>query len=192
MPGRQAKVISAATLARVLEHIATTSQQSHRDQAIMLLSIKAGLRACEIAGLDWSMVLDDKGRIACVMTVRDSIAKNGRGRRIPIHPDLRKALKVIKPKATVYGPVIRSARGGAIRPNSVVNWFVSLFKTLGLAGCSSHSGRRSFITQAARNSHRAGCSLRDVQLLAGHRSIETTQRYIDGDSDAQHKLVGLL
>ena len=38
----------------------------------------------------------------------------------------------------------------------------------------------------------AGCSLRDVQLLAGHASITTTQRYIDGDSDAQRKLVSLL
>ena len=36
---------------------------------------------------------------------------------------------------------------------------------------------------------KAGGSLRDVQLLAGHRSIQTTQRYIDGDSDAQRKLV---
>ena len=56
----------------------------------------------------------------------------------------------------------------------------------------SHSGRRSFITVAARNVHRSGCSLRDVQLLAGHRSIETTERYIDGDTCAQRKLVGFV
>jgi integrase/recombinase XerD len=176
----------------VLDHIASTSQQPDRDRVIMLLSIKAGLRACEIAGLDWSMLLDDKGRIGHVLTVRDAIAKNGSGRRIPIHPELRKALRLIKPQGVAFGPVVRSARGGAIRPNSLVNWFVALYRTLGLSGCSSHSGRRSFITQAARNLHRAGCSLRDVQLLAGHRSIETTQRYIDGDTDAQRKLVGLL
>jgi hypothetical protein len=42
---------------------------------------------------------------------------------------------------------------------------------------------------AARNIHRSGCSLRDVQLLAGHRSIETTERYIDGDTCAQRRLV---
>jgi integrase len=57
---------------------------------------------------------------------------------------------------------------------------------------SPQRGRRTFITQAARNVHRAGCSLRDVQLLAGHRSIETTQRYIDGHTDGQRKLIGLL
>ena len=63
---------------------------------------------------------------------------------------------------------------------------------LGIEGCSSHSGRRTFITTAARRAHRAGCSLRDVQLLAGHRSIETTQGYIDGDTDGQRRLISLL
>jgi integrase len=67
-----------------------------------------------------------------------------------------------------------------------------MFAELEIEGCSSHSGRRSFITAAARNAHRVGCSLRDVQLLAGHRSIETTQRYIDGHTAGQRRLVFLL
>jgi integrase len=70
--------------------------------------------------------------------------------------------------------------------------FVTMFADLGVEGCSSHSGRRTFITTAARNVHRVGCSLRDVQLLAGHSSIETTQAYIDGDTNGQRKLVSLL
>jgi len=52
--------------------------------------------------------------------------------------------------------------------------------------------RRTFVTRAARIVHKAGGSLRDVQLLAGHRSIQTTQAYIDGDSDAQRKLVAMI
>jgi hypothetical protein len=70
-----------------------------------------------------------------------------------------------------------------------VLWFARAFRAIGLDGCSSHSGRRTFITRAARLVHKAGGSLRDVQLLAGHRSITTTQRYIEGDTDAQRKLV---
>ena len=85
--------------------------------------------------------------------------------------------------------MIRSRRGGHLQANSIVNWFVALYAEIGAEGCSSHSGQRTFITYAARNAHRAGASLRDVQLLAGHRSIEVTQGYIEGDSDAQRRLV---
>lgn len=75
---------------------------------------------------------------------------------------------------------------------SIVLWFIRAYRVIGLDGFSSHSGRRTFVTRAARMVHKAGGSLRDVQLLAGHRSIQTTQRYIDGDTDVQHKLVSLL
>jgi len=111
------------------------------------------------------------------------------GRLIPIHRDLQAALITWRSMTGLTGPVIRSERGGAMRPISVVMWFGTAYEAPGLHGCSSHSGRRTFITRAARSVHKAGGSLRDVQLLAGHRSIQTTQRYIDGDSDAQRHTV---
>ena len=191
MLGRQAKIVSADMLSAMMTHVAN-GRSPRRDRVILLLSVKAGLRACEIAGLDWSMVLGADGRIAATLDVRTSIAKGKSGRRNPLHPDLSRALKALLKETGGDGPVIRSARGGHMRATSIVNWFVALYAALGFEGCSSHSGRRSFITTAARNVAKVGCSLRDVQILAGHRSIETTQRYIDGDSTAQRRLVGLL
>src|SRR5215203_2964296 len=114
------------------------------------------------------------------------------GAPIPIHPQLRRALIELSEQTGRFGPIIRSERGGEMSPNSIVNWFVTMCAELGLEGCSSHSGRRSFITKAARKVAQTGGSLRDVQLLAGHRSIETTQRYIDGDTQAQRRLVSLI
>ena len=192
MPGRQAKLLSPAVVTRMLAHVRRHSCFPARDRVMILLSVKAGLRAAEIAKLTWPMVLDARGRIGDTLVVIDDIAKKGRGRRVPLHSALRAALAELRAEGGGSGPVIVSARGAALRPNSVVNWFVALFAALGVEGCSSHSGRRTFITLTARNAHRAGCSLRDVQLLAGHRSIETTQRYIEGDTAAQRKLVGLL
>ena len=191
MPGKQAKVVSPLMLTRMLRQVSRSGRPAG-DRAMILLSVKAGLRACEIARLDWSMALDACGKVAEVVAIPDAIAKKRSGRRIPMHPDLRRALKRLLRESELPGPVIRSARGGSLRATSVVNWFAALFADLGFEGCSSHSGRRTFITRAARNIHRTGCSLRDVQLLAGHRSIGTTERYIDGDTRGQRRLVGLL
>jgi len=191
MPGRQAKIITTTMLRRMLTFAGGTAF-TKRDRVIILLSVKAGLRACEIARLDWTMVLDARGQIGAFIAVRDAISKRRSGRRVPLHGDLRRALVRLKGRETPSGPIIRSARGSAMRPNSIVNWFVALFKALEFEGCSSHSGRRTFITAAARNAHRTGCSLRDVQLLAGHSSIDITQGYIDGDTMGQRRLVALL
>jgi len=90
------------------------------------------------------------------------------------------------------GPVIQSAGGGFMKPIATVIWFARAYRAIGLKGCSSHSGRRTFITWAARLVHRAGGSLRDVHVLAGHRSLLATQRYIHGNSDAQRQLMALI
>lgn len=188
MPGRQARIITPAIVRRVQSTLAKRPTQD-RDVAIFMLSMRAGLRACEIAKLDWSMLTKSDGRLGDVIAIRDDIAKKGGGRSIPIHSELKVALRPLF-RRHKFGPVIRSLTDGqAMRPNSIVNWFVCLYREVGAQGCSSHSGRRTFITHAARNAHKSGASLRDVQLLAGHKSIEVTQGYIDGDTDAQRRLI---
>ena len=191
MLGRQAKVLSEPQVTVLLAYAART-RNPVRNRVIVLLSVKAGLRACEIAKLTWDMVLDCGGHVGALIELHDSAAKHKGGRRIPVHPDLRSALVAWRSVSPHPGPVVRSQRGSAMTAVSIVNWFAAAYRAIGVAGCSSHSGRRTFITRAARLVHSAGGSLRDVQVLAGHRSIQTTQRYIDGDSDAQRKLVSML
>jgi integrase len=191
MAGKQAKILSDQQTRNLLV-FASTTRNPRRNHLILLLSLKAGLRAGEIAKLNWDMVVGPTGEIGTVIELRDCAAKKKSGRLIPIHPTLRAALVAWRKLTTGTGPVIRSERGGPMTPVSIVNWFAIAYRAVGLAGCSSHSGRRTFITRAARLVHKAGGSLRDVQLLAGHRSIQTTQRYIDGDTDAQRKLVSMI
>jgi integrase/recombinase XerD len=95
-------------------------------------------------------------------------------------------------KATAQARVIHSERGPGYSAAAVQVWFLRLYKALGFVGASSHSGRRTFITRAARKIVEAGGSLRDVQELAGHASLATTQRYIAGSSDAKRKVIGLI
>jgi len=191
MAGKQAKILSDLQIAAVLRY-ADQTRYPARNRVIVLLSAKAGLRAGEIANLTWDMIVGPAGELATSIALRDSAAKYGGGRTIPVHLDLRAALKVLASRGRLNGPVIESERGGSMTPLSIVVWFNKAFKKVSLVGCSSHSGRRTFITRAARLIYKAGGSLRDVQILAGHRSIQTTQRYIDGDSDAQRRLVALI
>src|SRR5579872_458942 len=192
MAGRQAKILAADQIDNLLL-FAETTRYPLRDRVIVLLSVKAGLRAAEIANLTWEMVLDPNGGIGSSLELRDHAAKKGHGRMIPLHVELRDALATLL-RYPCHGslPIVQSERGTKMRPRSVVIWFSRAYRAIGLEGCSSHSGRRTFITRAARLVHKAGGSLRDVQLLAGHRSIQTTQGYIDGDSDAQRILVALI
>jgi integrase/recombinase XerD len=191
MQGQPAKVLGTADIKAAL---AATGRQRHpeRNRAIILLSVRAGLRACEIAGLAWDMVVDARGDVGEVIELPAKVAKNGSGRRIPIHPELRRVLANLRALSSGRGTVIKSERGGPMTAKAVVNWFANLYGELGLEGCSSHSGRRTFVTTAGRLVHKAGGSLRDVQQLAGHRSIKTTQGYIEGDEEAQRRLVRLL
>lgn len=188
-----ARVLAVADVRRLIGHV-RDHRHATRNHVIILLSFKAGLRACEIAGLEWSMVLRPNGQLCSLMLVSGSIAKNGAARRIPLHPDLHRALAAwrIECGRPRDGPVILSERGGAMTARSVVNWFIATYAELGLDGCSSHSGRRTFITRSARLLAKTGGSLRDLQQLVGHRDLATTQRYIDGDSDAQRRLIRLL
>ena len=192
MPGKQAKISSNSHTDEMLL-FADTTRHPLRNRVMILLSTKAGLRAAEIANLTWEMLLNPSHEIGSAIELRDHAVKMNHGRTIPIHPELRNALVSLRDRtALLSGPVIRSERRRPMTPSSVVVWFSRVYRMLGLDGCSSHSGRRTFITRAARLVHKAGGSLRDVQLLAGHRSIQTTQRYIDGDSDAQRRLVSLV
>jgi integrase len=171
--GKQAKILSAAQIDDLLL-FTTTTRHPIRNRVIVLLSVRAGLRAGEIAQLSWDMVLGPGGDVSNVIALPDRVAKNQSGRSIPMHPELRAALMDGLLQSDGCGPVVRSERGGPMTPVSIVNWFAGAYQALGLQGCSSHSGRRTFVTRAARLVHKAGGSLRDMQLLAGHRSINTT------------------
>ena len=193
--GKQAKIISDKQVRAVLVELGTRRYPA-RDRAMFMLSLKAGMRAKEIALITWSMVTDAEGGVADVIALENRAAKGKSGRVIPMHADLKAALVALRQergeKMRPDLPVIHSERDRGLSPGAVAVWFHRLYSSLGMVGCSSHSGRRTFITRAARKIGEVGGSLRDIQQLAGHASLGTTARYIDGDHDAQRKVVALI
>lgn len=189
---KQAKVLTEAQIAEVLEEV-THKELATRNRAMVLLSVKAGLRAKEIADLTWSSVLQADGTIGRHLDVTNAVAKGKRGgRRIPINDALHQALTALYAGEDKNAPMIRSARGWHMTAQGVTNWFWNMYHDLGFIGASSHSGRRTFITQLARRIGTVGGSLRDVQELAGHASIAMTQKYIAQNEEAQRAAVALL
>ena len=191
MLNRQAKVLRAGQIRAVLHHISRT-RHPVRNRVIFLLSLRAGLRAKEIAALEWRMVTDPESNIADAIRLTNAAAKGQSGGVVPMAAELRSSLEALRrktPNPLGSGRVIRTERSDTTSAQVIINMFQSWYSALGFDGCSSHSGRRTFITMAARNIGRFGGSLRDVQALARHSSLAMTQRYIEVDSDAMKRVV---
>ena len=195
---KQAKILSKKQIDQLLWYVGT-NRNAMRNRIIVLLSVRAGLRAKEIAGLKWSMITDADGEISDSIHLTDEASKGKSGRIIPLNMKLRHELEDWREHeakrhgfnvATSY--VISTERAGKTSAQAIVNMFSAWYVETGLVGCSSHSGRRTFITNAARQITTVGGSLRDVQILAGHASLAVTQRYIEGDSEARRKIVELI
>ena len=191
--GKQAKILNRSQVEAVLNHI-NGRRYGLRNQVVFLLSVRAGLRAKEIAALKWSMVVGADGEVGEYIHLTNDASKGQSGRIIPINRQLRTALVALSQQGrsdpTAY--VISTERSDRTSAQAIVNLFQRWYRDLGLIGCSSHSGRRTFITNAARKISTVGGSLRDVQHLAGHSSLQTTQRYIEGDSEARKRVVELV
>jgi integrase len=189
---KQAKTLSKGQIEAVLGYLAKTRHPA-RNRLIFLLSVKVGLRAKEIARLTWWMTNDAQGQIARAIYLQDSASKGRSGRTIPLSDEVRDALIEYRELVPSAGPhVICTERSLQTSPQAVVNLFQRWYRHLGFVGCSSHSGRRTFITNAARRISTVGGSLRDVQMLAGHSNLRTTERYIDPNPEAQVRIVDLV
>lgn len=189
--GKQAKVLSKQQIETVHAYLGTT-RHPYRNRLIFGLSTKAGLRAKEIACLTWAMVLTAEGKLADELMLTDGASKGRSGRSIPINRELKQLLAAWREQRLNASPqdrIISTERSQTTTPQVLINLFRRWYSAMGFVGCSSHSGRRTFITQAARKISGVGGSLRDVQALAGHSSLATTQRYIEVSEDAKRRVV---
>lgn len=195
---KQAKTLTKVQQKMVFNWIGQ-KRNGLRNQIMFNLSFKAGLRAKEISLLKWSDVIDSNGQIGGVMNITNEMSKGqSGGRSIALHKELQHQLKELQIEQrkrggfTLDDRVIQSERSKEVAAVVIANTFGDWFKECGLFGCSSHSGRRTFITETARKVSTVGGSLRDVQYLAGHSSIQTTQRYIETNQDCHSQLINMI
>ena len=192
MLAKQAKILTDGQIKAVLSYLESTRNAS-RNKVMFLLSLH-GLRAKEVSALEISMVTDAGGSIGEAIALEDKACKGKSGRLVYMNRalklELENYLKEREDHPSKY--LIVTERSDRFSANSVAIFFRRVYKSLGFEGASSHSGRRTYIHRAAKKIFAAGGSLKDVQALAGHRHLSTTQRYIEQDVDAQRKVAALL
>jgi len=196
--GKQSKTLNKNQIKMVGEYL-LSNRYGLRDQTIFYFSVKCGLRSKEISHLKWWMVMDSDGSVGNYLNLPNSSSKGRSGRVVPLNKDLKKNLEMMldeNRRLSDFDPqtsfIVRTERSNSTSPQSIVNMFQRWYGDLGLIGCSSHSGRRTFITETSKKISTVGGSLRDIQMMVGHSSLQTTQRYIESDSECQRKVVDLI
>jgi integrase/recombinase XerD len=189
---KQAKTLTAQELRRALDYVATR-RHAARNRAMLMTMFLAGLRVGECAALRYEDVLDAEGAVRSEIRLDAEQTKGRYGRVVFVSDKLRKELQTYV-RAVPYKAVTdklfytQKKDTDGFTANTLCQFFHYLFRSCGIEGASSHSPRRTFITNLADK----GVSVRVLQSLAGHRNISTTQSYIDVNDAMKRKAVELV
>ncbi len=175
----QARALNAAEMEQVLTHV-NASRHAHRNRCFILLTHLAGMRVGEVASLRWVDMLTADGHIKEEIRLLPEMTKGKHARTVFISTRLREELQryadIYRRSAPLECPLFYSqkdARKG-FTANSLTQTVAQLYRGAGLDGATSHSGRRSFLTNLANK----GTAIHLLRTLAGHRSISTTATYL--------------
>lgn len=189
---KQAKTLTQTELRRVLDYVATRKHAA-RNRAIIMTTFLSGMRVGEVASLTYCDVVDSSGTVKAEIRLSAAQTKGNHARIVFVNERLRKELELY---CRSYIPTnlnqklfySQKASSNGFSANTLTQFFHYLYKRVGIDGASSHSGRRTFITNLASK----GIGVRVLMSLAGHRSITTTQAYIDVNDEMKRRAVELV
>jgi len=174
---KQAATLNTQQLQRVLDYV-RTRRHSERNRAIILLTHWAMLRIGEVAALRYCDVLDADGRIKSETTLDKTQTKGNKARKIWFAEKMRAELAAYVAAYKyddIEQPLFYTQRSSGFTANSLTHIVNGIYVGAGFAGATTHSGRRSGLTNLAER----GVGVRVLMALAGHSNMATTQRYID-------------
>ncbi len=188
---KQARVLTDAEFKRLL---AVVAQMKHagRNRLALMLSHLAGLRVGEIAALTVRDVIESDCKVREQLRLSAEITKGGHARVVFLNEKLRREIERYAGKHlgdwAADAPLLMTQKRAAFSANTLCQLMGQLYRRAGLDGATSHSGRRWFITRLAHS----GVSPKVIMMLAGHRNLTTTQRYIDVRDEMMKAAVDLL
>jgi integrase/recombinase XerD len=186
----QAKTLTPAEIEHMLAHIAQRSF-ALRNRVMFLTGLWSGMRVGEIASLCVGDVMNVDGSIRAEVRLTAAQTKGRHPRTVFLPKKLQDELAAymaLRPGAKPTHPLFITSGRKRFSANVMAQHFHYLFKRAGIAGASSHSMRRSFITTLANK----GISVRVLAEIAGHKSIAVTQKYIDVNDDMKRNAVEMV
>ena len=186
----QAKTLTPAELDQVLSYIAQ-HKFSLRNRVMLLTGTWSGMRVGEIASLSIGDVMNGDKTVKAEVRLSAEQTKGRHPRTVFLPQKLRDELQAylnLRQPTKLTEPLFVSAGRKRFTANVLTQHFFWLFQRAGIAGASSHSMRRTFITNLASK----GIGVRVLASLAGHRSIAVTQKYIDVNDDMKRNAVELI
>lgn len=189
---KQAKTITSEDMRRLLDFVAANKHHV-RNRTMLLATHLAGMRVGEVASLRYGDVYTAEGAVRDQINLIPEQTKGRHARAVFVNARFKRELKAYLDSHPMKSSTDRlfytQKRGTAgFTPNTLAQYFHYLYKRAGIAGGSSHSGRRTFITTLASK----GVSVRVLMSLAGHRHIGTTQAYIDVNDDMKRRAVEMV
>lgn len=166
----QAKVLSPDELSRLF----TVGLKLPRDRALFGICLYTGTRISKACSLHSADVYATDGSVRPRVTIRKGTTKGKSDTRsVPVNPELRALLAAYCSSKLYLFPGRHGL--GHIHPDSADKILRSAFLTLGIEGASTHSFRRTCLTQM----HRSGVPLRVIQKISGHRTLVALQGYLE-------------
>lgn len=179
----KARVLNLGEFKRA-EKAALVVNHPTRNHLILYLSFGLGLRACEMRQLRVGDVFDSAGNLFDVVTLTKT--KNNKKREVFLsnkkikllllkhYEELKQRCEKKRIPFNAKTVLIMSQKGGEFRPNHIVALMCSFFKTAGIEGARSHSGRHTLITKLIDD----GYDIASIARLMGHSDVNTTMGYI--------------
>ena len=189
---KQAKTITPQDMRRLLDFVAA-NKHGVRNRTMLLATHLAGMRVGEVASLRYGDVVNGEGEVRDQINLIPEQTKGRHARAVFVNAKFRRELEAYLASHPMHDAQDRlfytQKKGKAgFTPNTLAKYFHYLYKRAGIAGGSSHSGRRTFITNLASK----GVGVRVLMSLAGHRHMGTTQAYIDVNDDMKRRAVELV
>ena len=175
------EVLSVEEIDTLIDAIDLSSNEGHRNKAILETLYSCGLRVSELVDLQFQHLFFDEGFIRV-------IGKGNKQRLVPVSPSVEKEISIyvdsirnhldIKKGHESY--VFLNRRGAKLTRVMIFTIIKNLADKIGLKkNISPHTFRHSFATHLLEG----GANLRAIQEMLGHESITTTEIYTHLDEN---------